>query len=170
MEKFRRKKFHSTFRGLCPWSVLIFLSRHPPFAISASHSVSPYLSWIVSRSDFFLEVFTFLFQRRVTRSQRVIFKMLEKIAASFLTSFFFCKSSSSAAALFQPLSIVVVIYALSLIWMGGIVSPDEIRVSSREETRRRRKLSPFPPGHGRTKNVEQSKLKLAMLMKPRGWC
>lgn len=55
--KVPRKKFHSTFRGLCPWSVLIFLSRHLPFTISASHSVFPYLLRIVSRSDFFSRSF-----------------------------------------------------------------------------------------------------------------
>jgi len=152
-----------------PWSVLIFLSRHPPFRHPRVLLYrEPYQLRIVSRSDFFCEVFAFLFQRRVTVSGRVIFKMPEKTVASFLVSFL-SSLSSSAAALFRsspPPSFSPPHRRhprLSLIWMGGSFC------SMKFESRLGRKPSDdesrlFPRGNGRTKNVGQSKFKLAMLM------
>lgn len=87
MEKLREKSFTSLFEDyapdLCSSSYLVTL------LLLLSRSDFPNPLRIVSQFDFVSEVFAFLFQKRVTRLRRVIFKMLEKIAASFLASFFF---------------------------------------------------------------------------------
>lgn len=99
MEKFRGKKnqknnFYSTFRGLCPWSVLIFLSCHP----TSSHLIFPDLLWTASDwSDFLGEVF-YVSVLDEEHEKRVIFKILESpcvvsITLPFLLPFLFCQPS-----------------------------------------------------------------------------
>lgn len=116
MEKFWEKSFTPLFEDYAPWFVLVFLSRHPPFTIFAF-----YLR-IVSRSDFFPEVFAFLFQRRITPLQRVIFKTLEKIA-SLLTPFFVNPLFISRCFIPTPSHRRPCRPCLSFIWMGGSFRP-----------------------------------------------
>lgn len=140
MEKFREKKFHSTFQRTMPLicaHLLIsspFLHYSPVFYLPVS-TANRFSIWLSPPG-----VFAFLFQRRVTAEKGVIFKMPEKTVASFFVPFLSILSSS-AAALFRPFHPVVHILVLSR-W-EGLVSLDEIRVSFREEIWRRRKLSLF---------------------------
>lgn len=118
MEKLREKSFTPLFEDyatdLCSSSYPVTLLLLP----SASRSVFPYPLRIVSQSDFFFEVFAFLFQKRVTRLRGVIFKMLEKIAASFLAPcFFFFVNPLFISRCLIPTSTRR--SRLSLIWVGG---------------------------------------------------
>jgi len=126
MEKFREKKFHSTFRGLCSWSVLIFLSRHPLFTTPVpSRSVFPYPLWIVSQSDFFSKFLHSCFRKEWRDGKEWFLKCLKR-SASFLRPFFY-KSSLHQSLLYpDPFSL-----CLDLIWMGGLFRP--MKFESRPE-------------------------------------
>lgn len=129
-----------------------------------------------------LEVFAFLFQT-TDGSGRVIFKMFERPWHRFSCSLlpFFLSTLSSSVAAFIPTVAGLSLFSLppfialsslqhtrsrlSLIWTEGRFA--RWNSSLVQEQTWRRKLSLFPPGNGRTKNIEQSKFKLAMLMRSR---
>lgn len=54
MEKFREKSFTPLFRGLCPWSALIFLSRRPSFTVPVLYlpvsTANRFSIWLSPRS------------------------------------------------------------------------------------------------------------------------
>jgi len=127
MEKFREKKFHSTFRGLCSWSVLIFLSRHPLFTTpAASRSVFPYPLWIVSQSDFFSKFLHSCFRKAWRDGKEWFLKCLKRSRHRFSDLFFYKSSLHQSLPYSNPFS-----PCLGLIWMEGSFRP--MKFESRPE-------------------------------------